>query len=108
MASNLTRQDHHILEVLGWHLARTASGIAALASLEMQSSSKTAARHLTKLTTLGLAEQTGTRLFPTWVITDRGRLALAERNGGDGGQQADGSPARHDDAEQLAHSHREP
>lgn len=105
MASNLTRQDHHILEVLGWHLARTASGIAALASLEAQASSKAAARHLTKLTALGLAEQTGTRLFPTWVITDRGRLDLAE---GNGSQQAGGSPARQNDVGRPADSHREP
>jgi DNA-binding IclR family transcriptional regulator len=86
MASNLTRQDHHILEVLGWHLARTASGIAALASLERHASSATAARHLAKLTELGLAEQTGTRLFPAWVITDRGRAALAEESKSDAHQ----------------------
>ena len=75
----LTRQDRTILQALGevgnMGSAHTA---ARLARIKTYSPAETAARHCIKLTKLGLAEKKGTRMFPSWRISDAGRALLQE------------------------------
>ncbi len=76
----LTQQDRDVLSALEMCGREASAGIvAAKAWLRTSSPRETAARHLIKLTKLGLAEKTGTRMFPTWRITEAGRQAIKEQ-----------------------------
>ena len=72
----LTAQDRKVLAALDRHSGASSYAIAQGAGIRTVSPKETAARHLIKLTKEGLAEQTGTRMFPSWRITEAGRQAL--------------------------------
>ena len=78
----LTAQDRKVLAALDRHSGASSYAIAQGAGIRTMSPKETAARHLIKLTKEGLAEQTGTRMFPSWRITEAGRQSL---KGGDHG-----------------------
>lgn len=74
----LTEQDAKILAALKPFRGGVSSyRVGIEAKIRTSSIGETTARHLIKLTKLGLAAQTGTRMFPTWEITDAGRAALS-------------------------------
>ncbi|MBA8846208.1 putative ArsR family transcriptional regulator [Ochrobactrum sp. RH1CCR137] len=72
----LTAQDRKVLAALDRHSGGTSYAIAKGAGIHTSSPSETAARHLIKLTKEGMAEHTGTRMFPSWRITEAGRQVL--------------------------------
>lgn len=81
----LTEQDQYVLLCLDMYKPNSVSArrIAHNSRIRTSSPSETAARHLIKLTKLGLAEKTGTRVFPEWRITTAGLSALKEQETGE-------------------------
>lgn len=72
----LTPLDRAVLSALDYTPLR-AHLIARMAKIHTMSPSETAARHCIKLTKAGLAEKIGTRMFPSWRITEAGRALLS-------------------------------
>lgn len=79
----LTTQDRRVLRALSICSPATSRVVASEANIRTSSPSETAARHLIRLTTLGLAEKQGTRMYPCWIVTSAGRQALATSKGGE-------------------------
>lgn len=76
-----TKTDLAILQTLGGYHHAVYPGILARDhGIRTTSPRETAARHLIKLTKLGLAEWSGTRMWPKWRITEAGRKALSDLN----------------------------
>lgn len=72
----LTEQDLFVLEALSICTPATSGVVATEARIRTSSPSETAARHLIKLTKMGMADKQGTRSFPHWTITPACRAAL--------------------------------
>lgn len=72
----LSAQDWSVLRALSICSPATSRVVASEARIRTSSPSETAARHLIRLTRLGLAEKQGTRMFPHWIILEAGRAAL--------------------------------
>lgn len=72
----LTAQDRRVLRALSICSPATSRVVASEANIRTSSPSETAARHLIRLTNLGLAEKKGTCMFPHWIILEAGRAAL--------------------------------
>lgn len=78
----LSKQDWRVLRALdqvGRYTPAHPTWVGGAAQIRTYSVRETAARHLIKLTKLGLAEKRGTRMFPSWIITEAGRQALKEQ-----------------------------
>ena len=77
MTGKLTKQDIVVLAALVKAGGPETPGrLASNAALRTSSPRETAARHLIKLTKMGLAFKSGTAMFPKWEATFEGRAAL--------------------------------
>lgn len=81
----LTKQDREVLTSLDMYGSDSVSPrrVAAKSGIRTSSPGETAARHLIKLTKLGLADKTGSRMFPEWRINEAGRQALNQKDKSD-------------------------
>lgn len=77
MSHHLTRQDRKVLQALA-DVPLKPGIIAQRAGIRTYSPRETASRHCIRLVGLGLAEKTGTAMFPEWKLTEQGRAALSE------------------------------
>lgn len=75
---SLTPQDWKILRALS--AEPTSPGIIAnRAGIQTSSPRETASHHCIRLTRKGFAEKTGTAMLPKWMLSERGKTAIAGR-----------------------------